>query len=693
MDTAYSDFTKKLKAVIDEIAPFKNMCVKNSTSEWVDDEIFEAIRNRDKLFKKFKNSRLHADGVNFRRARNRLQTIIKNKKRNFICNKLTENIAKPKELWKTLSQLGLESKKKATSKICLKENGDIKFEPKSNCEVFKIFFETLSTNLVNKLPTPTNIFGPDSVRAYYSDLNIDNQEFRLQPTNHEAILKLIEGINPAKSAGIDKIGGRFLKDGAQVFAKPITELCNLSIRLSKFPDKCKIALLKPLFKKGSKLEAKNYRPISLLPLVSKIFEKVIHSQTQTYLDKNDILYKFQSGFRQNHSTDTALSYLTNKIQSAFDKGFYAGMILIDLQKAFDTIDHEIFLKKLDCLGFGAETIAWYRSYLEDRYFVVNIDNCFSGKARLVCGVPQGSILGPLIFLIYANDMAQSVNCNLYLYADDSCLLCIDKDIKVIENTLNKDFNSLCNWFVENKLSIHFGEDKTKSILFGTKRRLNADDKLEISRRQIKIKQHTEVKYLGCLLDSNLSGRGMAIKVLNKVNSRLRFLYRKKDLLNTSLRRTLCNALIQPHFDYASQTWLPNITKALANKIQCAQNKCIRFSLLLENRSHLDKNKFQEINWLPIDERMRQRICIFGYNFFNNTSPSYMSDIFIQNDVKKHTRNSQYSFKVPLRKTNIGQKTLLYMGPLSWNSLGTDIKLAKSRNIFKHKIKSDYFKTP
>ena len=135
----------------------------------------------------------------------------------------------------------------------------------------------------------------DSVRAYYSDLNLHNQEFRLQPTNHETILKLIEEINPAKSAGIDKIGGRFLKDGAQVFAKPITELCNLSIKLSKFPDKCKIALLKPLFKKGSKLEAKNYRPISLLPLVSKIFEKVIHTQTQTYLDKNDILYKFQSG--------------------------------------------------------------------------------------------------------------------------------------------------------------------------------------------------------------------------------------------------------------------------------------------------------------------------------------------------------------------------------------------------------------
>ena len=359
-------------------------------------------------------------------------------------------------------------------------------------------------------------------------------------------------------------------------------------------------------------------------------------------------------------------------------------------KAFVTIDHTIFLKKLECLSFGATTITWFRSYLEERYFIVNVDNCFSEKARLVCGVPQGSILGPLIFLIYANDMAQAVACDLYLYADDSCLLYIGKDIKVIEKNLNENFNSLCNWFVENKLSIHFGEDKTKSILFGTKRRLKEDDKIEINRGEIKIKQHFEVKYLGCLFDSNLSGRGMAIKVLNKINSRLRFLYRKKDILNKPLRRILCNALIQPHFDYASQTWLPNLTKALSNKIQCAQNKCIRFCLQLDSRAHIDKEEFKEINWLPTGERMRQRICVMCYNFFNETSPSYMSDMFIHNKVIKRTRYSQHSLKIPFRKTNLGQKTLSYSGPFLWNDLPIDLKLAKCRNEFKHKMKSSYF---
>ena len=368
------------------------------------------------------------------------------------------------------------------------------------------------------------------------------------------------------------------------------------------------------------------------------------------------------------------------------------MILIDLQKAFDTINHEILLQKLKCLGFSSTSVTWFKSYLENRYFIVNVDDSFSEKAPLVCGVPQGSILGPLIFLIYANDMAQAVNCDLYLYADDSCLVYTENDPKAIEDNLNTNFNNLCDWFVENKLSIHFGEDKTKSILFGTKRKLKADFRLDICRGETKIKQHSEVNYLGCLFDLNLLGRGMAIKVLNKINSRLRFLYRKQNVLNNHLRRLLCNAIIQPHFDYASQTWYPNLTKALSSKIQCAQNKCIRFCLRLQNRTHLDKKEFKDIDWLPIKQRVHQQICVLAYNCFNKMSPSYMSDIFIPNIVVKETRNSQHSFKVPFCKTNVGQNSLSYSGPDLWNKIPIDIKLSKTRNEFKHKIKSNFFET-
>ena len=429
---------------------------------------------------------------------------------------------------------------------------------------------------------------------YYQSQNIDKLNFVLSPTTEEIVLKHLQGINTSKAAGLDKLAGKFLKEGASILATPITELCNLSIKLSIFPKKGKPAKLKPLFKKGSKTEAKNYRPISLLPLVSKIIEKIIHNQVESFLSRHDIIYKYQSGFRKNHSTNSCLSYLTNKIQNGFEEGRLTGMILIDLQKAFDTIDHRLLLQKMKYLGFGDSTIAWFRSYLADRTFVVDVNGELSKPGKLTCGVPQGSILGPLLFLLYVNDMPESVSCDLLLYADDSCLVFSDKSFKNIEYNLNKNFNSLCDWFVDNKLSIHFGEDKTKCILFGTKRKLKGLRELDIRHGDIQIKQHSNVKYLGCVLDNNLSGESMALQALTKINGRLKFLYRKQSLLSGSLKRLLCNALIQPHFDFACPAWYPCLNKKFRKKIQVAQNKCIRFCLSLGDRSHVGASEFKVI---------------------------------------------------------------------------------------------------
>ena len=187
-----------------------------------------------------------------------------------------------------------------------------------------------------------------------------------------------------------------------------------------------------------------------------------------FLNKRNILSKFQSGFQKNYSTNFCLSYLTDRISKGFDSGFHTGMILIDLQKAFDTIDHNILLLKMPSLGFSREVIDWYKSYLSSRKFHVNVHDKFSTSADLRCGVPQKSILGPLLFLLYINDMPQAVDCDLFLYADDTCLLFQHKDIERIKEELTKNFSNICDWFVDNKLSIHFREDKAKSILFSTK---------------------------------------------------------------------------------------------------------------------------------------------------------------------------------------------------------------------------------
>ena len=266
---------------------------------------------------------------------------------------------------------------------------------------------------------------------------------------------------------MDNLSGHFLKDGVKILAKPITDICNLSITSGKFPDSCRLAKLKPIYKKGSLAEASNYRPISLLPLISKVIEKVIHDQTSVFLNSRNLLYNYQSGFRKNHSTDFCLSFLNDKILKSFDQGLITDMILIDLQKAFDTVDHDILLQKLYAIGFSKHSVNWFRSYLTNRTFLVNLGNVFSQPACASSGVPQGSILGPLLFLIYIN-MSQAVKCNLFLYADDTCLVCQHKDINEIGKQLYKDFQNVCDWFVDNKLSVHFGDDKTKSILSASK---------------------------------------------------------------------------------------------------------------------------------------------------------------------------------------------------------------------------------
>ena len=250
VDEAYSNFLDKVMKIIDEIAPYKEICIRNNSEEWVDEEIFEGIRVRDKLYKKFKNTRLHTDHVKFKNARNRLQEMIKRKKRNFVTNKLKETIAKPKELWKTLKSLGLPSKKRGNAKVCLKNNGNISFDPKENANIFKTFYENLASGLVDKLPEPTDKFGKNKVKEYYKSLNLDSKNFEFHQTTCDKVTKLLEEINPSKAVGIDNLSGRFLKDGASTLATPLTSLCNLSIKLSKFPDKCKIAKLKALYKKG-----------------------------------------------------------------------------------------------------------------------------------------------------------------------------------------------------------------------------------------------------------------------------------------------------------------------------------------------------------------------------------------------------------------------------------------------------------
>ena len=283
--------------------------MKNQSIEWFDSEVAEKISNRDKLFKKLKKSKLYIDELIYKEAKSRVQSLIKEKKKKFFSKKLAENIGEPKELWKNLKKLGLPKIKTAPTNICLKENDGLPFCSLSIANNFKEFYSNLARNLIEKLPTGPKKFDINSVQEFYKPLSLEENPFHFTKISENTLSDFLKELKTNKATGIDNLSGRFLKDGSKVVVTPTTQICNLSIKLSTVPNECKIAKLKPLDKKGKKTDPKYYRPISLLPVISKILEKVIHDQTMEFVTKKNILYKFQSGFRKFHSTDSCLSYL------------------------------------------------------------------------------------------------------------------------------------------------------------------------------------------------------------------------------------------------------------------------------------------------------------------------------------------------------------------------------------------------
>ena len=470
---------------------------------------------------------------------------------------------------------------------------------------------------------------------------------------------------------MDQISPRFVKDGAKLIASPLTHILNLSLLSGELPDDLKTARVTPIHKKNSKLDAGNYRPVSILSTISKLFERIVYDQLDEYLRAHKLLYEFQSGFRSAYSTDTCLVHLTDYVKQEQDKGHYIGMVLLDLQKAFDTVDHRILLKKLEALGLQKSAIDWFQSYLHERQQSVEIGGTISKPATITCGVPQGSILGPLLFLIYVNDVPSAVRCKLLLYADDSALIVSGTNTEEIQNRLSSELESIREWLIDNKLSLHLG--KTESILFGSKRKLQQNNSIQVQCAGNTLTCHTHVKYLGVELDQSLTGDGVAEKIISKSNAKLKFLYRQTRNVNLETKKLLTSALIQCHFDYASSSWYSGLTKKYKARLQCTQNKVIRFLLNAPARTHIGANEFRKVGMLPVELRVKQLKLNLVHNIINGKAPNYLSESInlTRNQHNINTRSGTLSLQVPYVKS-FGKTSFQYTGIQAWNELNCDV---------------------
>ena len=361
-------------------------------------------------------------------------------------------------------------------------------------------------------------------------------------------------LNRNKATGTNSLPPNLLKDCSRFLAPPLAHILNLSLNTSTVPSMWKLAKLSPTFKSGNSEHVKNYQPISVLPVLSKILEKAVHQQLYNFLESNNLLYDCQFGFRKARSTKLATTLFCDKIQKEMDKGRLVGSIFLDLSKVFDTIGHGILLEKLICYGVCRPELAWFTDYLFNRSQLVEINNITSDKRSITSGVPQGSIIGPLMFIIFFNNLQDSISyCDIFQCAD-TVILFADKNITKIENPLNKDMSSIGNHCKVKELLLNLKKGKTEVMLFGTAQCLKLHGRsLHIVYNSEVINFVTEYVYLGNLVNNHMTLASTFEQAYKKASCRLGLLHNVRRYLTAKPAKMIFELIIMPILTYSSKT--------------------------------------------------------------------------------------------------------------------------------------------
>ena len=371
-------------------------------------------------------------------------------------------------------------------------------------------------------------------------------------TYQQEIVEICTSLRSSSAAGFDNTHIDVVKQNIDIISKPLTRIINLSLSSGIFPKQLKFACIIPLFKSGDQDLYANYRPVSVLPFFSKFLEKVVYKRLYNFLIKYDILFDNQYGFRKNHSTALALLHLYDTLANAIDNKEYTMGVFIDLSEAFDTVNHEILSAKLQHYGIRGTPLKWFESYLSGREHFVNFNGYCSSYKLVKCGVPQGSVLGPLLFLIYINDICKlSSAFDILLFADDTSIFFSHKVLDSLCLTVNNELVKLTDWFFANKLSINV--KKSNYIIFRPRqKRQTFDIKVTLSNRDII--QVKETVFLGVTLDEHLTWIPHITNVARKVSKAVGVMYKASFCLSKRSLITLYYSLLYPYLQYCVSVW-------------------------------------------------------------------------------------------------------------------------------------------
>ena len=536
---------------------------------------------------------------------------------------------------------------------------------------FNVFF----ANIGAKLSAGNN---QSNCAQSYSDYlnNPTPHRFTLSTINESYILSIINKLKNKNSSGNDEISNKLLKAIGNELSKPLTIIINQCLLTGIFPDLLKIAKVKPLFKRGDTALLNNYRPISLLPTISKVFERVIYSQLYAYFNDNNLMSEQQYGFRAQHSTELASVKLVDHIIKQMDNRYETKTpvaIFCDLSKAFDCLNFDIFLSKLEYYGVDGTPLALIKSYLSNRYQYVQFENCKSDLLEVKTGIPQGSILGPLFFSVLINDIVKSSSkLSFLMYADDTTIYFNLEDFPALnrEQEINKELEKLNLWFKLNKLTLNV--DKTKCMFFHKRR---AVPSINLSMNNIPIDIVPHFNYLGIILDKHLSWETHITMVTGKLSKISGILNRLKYIYPTHILLTIYKSLFVPHINYGSLVWGQNF-----NSISKLQKKVIR-TVTRSNYIAHSEPLLKELNLLSVKDLMDLKLIKFLHKLYDNKLPIYFNEYMPYLEARE-TKHNLRPHPLPVPRVNhaFAESCLLYKLVKIKNELATCHKLIHTKII-------------
>ena len=671
--SAFEKWNTKFIAVFDKHAPFKRKRIRHKDSPWMTNEIVCKMRERDQMKKRAKGSGSEKDWMTYKRLKNDVTAIIRQTKKTYVTESIVNNEGDSNAMWKSLRRI-LPKKANENSIQKINIDNDVFTESGEIASCLNDHFVDLASKR-----TRNRIFG-DNMNQYMTRVET---KFSFEHVKSSDVLKCFNEIARNKATGLDQIPASILKDSIELIVEPLTHIINASLCEGKIPDIWKRARVTPIHKGGDAANPNNYRPISVLPVLSKVLEKLVFNQVYKYLVENELLCSNQHGFRPKHSTLTALLSITEDFYRKLDDGYVIGIVTLDLEKAFDLISYDILLKKLEYYGFDQNVLCWLKDYFNGREQCTSVNGKMSSTRKVKSGVPQGSILGPLLFIITLNDLHKSVNnCSLSLYADDTCMYFAAKDRKTLEKNINDDLKSISAWFSHNKLLLNV--DKCQFMLAGSKHKLSELCNVDIRLNNKKLARVFECKYLGVVLDCNLNWNKEIDHVKKKVLKTFFALKRVRNLIDKKLALILYKTLIQPKFDYCSSVWM-NGQMTLLKRLQTLQNRCLRNVLGVNSRFHTD-DLYKTLKLDKLKDQWTKQTLIIVFKLLHNAGPSRLSSLItfnVQSNYLLRSSNSQIALPKP--RTNFLRNSPLYQASKLFNALPLNVRLIDNTKIFTSEI--------